>query len=456
MPDVTIAGASYTDVPAVDLPKTGGGTVRFVDVSDTTAVASDVASGKKFYLADGSSATGTASGGGGGYFVKMYDGTNLLNAEIVNGGDMPTYTPSKVGWSFNGWNDSNGNPVTAITEDINLFADYTWNSASALKITGTGLSMTPQSVLNPAGTFEYSLDNGYSWHEAANSVTITGDTIYWRGKNAGALCSVVTGALFVWTGTNISCAGNIYACLNYETTIAGNMPTMNSYAFANFFRGCTGLVSAPTLPATKLATYCYAYMFSGCSALANAPSLPATAMAQYCYEYMFQDCSTITAPPSMTINTTASHCCEHMFDGCSSLTSTPTFKKISLTSSCYSGMFKGCSSLTTAPSLPATTLNTYCYHEMFRDCTSLTAIPTLPSTSLKSNCYNTMFRGCTGVKMSTTQDSVSYPKAYRIPVSGTGSTATNALNNMFQETGGSFTGTPTINTTYYTSNTLVS
>lgn len=31
MADITLLGASYTDVPAVDLPKTGGGTVRFYE-----------------------------------------------------------------------------------------------------------------------------------------------------------------------------------------------------------------------------------------------------------------------------------------------------------------------------------------------------------------------------------------------------------------------------------------
>ena len=31
MADVTLLGASYTDVPAVDLPQTGGGTARFYD-----------------------------------------------------------------------------------------------------------------------------------------------------------------------------------------------------------------------------------------------------------------------------------------------------------------------------------------------------------------------------------------------------------------------------------------
>lgn len=95
MANITLLGASYTDVPAVDLPQTGGGTVRFyengggtpaisvvdttdshggtvrtitaLDISDTTAVASDVAQGKYFYTAAGVKTAGTASGGGATY-----------------------------------------------------------------------------------------------------------------------------------------------------------------------------------------------------------------------------------------------------------------------------------------------------------------------------------------------------------------------------------------------------
>ncbi len=64
--NITLMGASYSAVPAVSLPKTGGGTASFTDVTDTTAVASDVATGKYFYTAAGVLTQGTNSGGGGG------------------------------------------------------------------------------------------------------------------------------------------------------------------------------------------------------------------------------------------------------------------------------------------------------------------------------------------------------------------------------------------------------
>lgn len=63
--NITLLGASYSAVPSVNLPKTGGGTASFVDVTDTTAAASDVASGKYFYTAAGVRTQGTSSGGGG-------------------------------------------------------------------------------------------------------------------------------------------------------------------------------------------------------------------------------------------------------------------------------------------------------------------------------------------------------------------------------------------------------
>lgn len=75
--NITWLGASYSDVPAVTLPKTGGGTARFTDVTDTTATTADVAQGKYFHLATGERVSGTATGG--------IDGDNLAYGGAIVG-----------------------------------------------------------------------------------------------------------------------------------------------------------------------------------------------------------------------------------------------------------------------------------------------------------------------------------------------------------------------------------
>lgn len=67
--NISLLGATYNAVPAVLLPKSGGGTARFDDCSVVTAGASDVASGKVFVASDGTITTGTASGGGASNIV---------------------------------------------------------------------------------------------------------------------------------------------------------------------------------------------------------------------------------------------------------------------------------------------------------------------------------------------------------------------------------------------------
>ena len=60
---VTLWGATYNDVPAIDVPS-GNSTARFVDPSPTTATDPDVLSGKVYIKADGTQSVGTGSGGG--------------------------------------------------------------------------------------------------------------------------------------------------------------------------------------------------------------------------------------------------------------------------------------------------------------------------------------------------------------------------------------------------------
>ena len=141
-----------------------------------------------------------------------------------------------------------------------------------------------------------------------------------------------------------------------------------------------------------------------------------------------------------------------MFYGCTSLTQAPALPATTLAISCYNSMFSGCASLTQAPALPATTLVDSCYTYMFYGCSSLTQVPALPATTLVNSCYDSMFNSCASLKLSSTQTG-EYMQAYRIPSSGAGVTASGALEGMFDFTGGTFTGTPEINTTYYLSNT---
>lgn len=197
----------------------------------------------------------------------------------------------------------------------------------------------------------------------------------------------------------------------------GNTKIITSSSFPWTFTGsnieCNGniekLLDYATVMAGKhptMGTKCFQYMFSGCTSLITAPSLPATTLAEYCYYHMF----------------------------------------------------KRCINLITAPSLPATTLAPLCYSYMFYGCSKLTGVPSLPATTLVNRCYNSMFYNCKKIKVSSTA-SGTYKKAYRIPYSGTGTDdgSSNPTALMFVGTGGTFTGAPTINTTYYldSSNTIV-
>lgn len=116
-------------------------------------------------------------------------------------------------------------------------------------------------------------------------------------------------------------------------------------------------------------------------------------------------------------------------------------------------LFYQCNSLFTPPELPATTLGVSCYTYMFMNCANLAALPKLPASVLPTSCYVGMFANCSNIKLSTTK-TWAYQTAYRIPTSLSW-TDNNSLTNMFNGTWWTFVWTPTINTTYYTSNTVV-
>lgn len=307
------------------------------------------------------------------------------------------------------------------------------------------------------GTLYYSAD-AISWYEWSGAYTLSSD--YHNGEYRLYMCGVgntrITGNStnygWVLSGMDIRCSGNIETLLDYQMATVGEHPVMASYCYQSMFYNCTSLISVPELPATTLVSSCYSYMFQNCTSLTTPPELPATNLAISCYSDMFRNCTSLTAAPELPATTLAKYCYASMFSGCTSLTTLPELPATTLASNCYRYMFSGCTSLTSPPELPATTLDSACYAYMFNGCISLTTLPELPATTLVHYCYYYMFNGCTNIKLSTTKTE-EYNIEYRIPCVGDGATVTLSLTDMFTNTGGTFTGTPSINTTYYLYNT---
>lgn len=79
--NITLMGASYPAVPAVTLPKTGGGTATFTDTSDATATASVINSGSSAYV-NGVLINGTQ------VIQTYYTGSSNPSASLGQNGDI--------------------------------------------------------------------------------------------------------------------------------------------------------------------------------------------------------------------------------------------------------------------------------------------------------------------------------------------------------------------------------
>jgi len=310
-----------------------------------------------------------------------------------------------------------------IGEYVPQYLCFTANTASStIQLTKTG---SPTAVTLETST------NWTTWTTYTFWATITlaniWDKVYWRNTSTtdtGFSTNWANYYKFVMTWS-IAASWDVNYLLNKNSTTT----ISSSYCYYQLFRDCTSLTIAPELPATTLAEGCYYNIFRGCTWLTTAPSaLPATTLTIYCYHYMFYECTSLTTAPTLPATTLATYC--------------------------YTSMFYWCTSLTTAPSLPSTTLADFCYYNMFYWCNKLTSVPSLPATTLSSGCYMQMFQWCSKIKISTTQ-TWEYQTAYRIPKTWTWTTASDALNDMFTYTWWTFTWAPSINTTYYTSNTVV-
>lgn len=169
--NITWLGSSYTGVEQLTLPQTGGGTAKFTEVSDTTASASDVATGKYFYTSAGVRTQGTSSGGGGtlSYDTKTVTASNYpTSLQFTSMKGQPKFLAVRLNASVS----SSGS--TTYYYIVDIISNGTTTHGNCFRI-GSTRQVT-------------SITSGYSWSYSGTTLTITSSAAS-RSASPGAFYS---------------------------------------------------------------------------------------------------------------------------------------------------------------------------------------------------------------------------------------------------------------------------
>lgn len=86
--NVVINSVTYSNVPEVDIPKSGGGTAKFYDTAGADISAGDVLTGKTAYGASGSISGSMANNGSTSGTISTKAGTVSIPAGYTTGGTV--------------------------------------------------------------------------------------------------------------------------------------------------------------------------------------------------------------------------------------------------------------------------------------------------------------------------------------------------------------------------------
>lgn len=86
--NVIINGVTYSAVPEVDIPQSGGGTAKFFDTSDADITPADVLTGKTGFGASGSVTGNMANNGSTSGTISTKAGTVTIPAGYTSGGTV--------------------------------------------------------------------------------------------------------------------------------------------------------------------------------------------------------------------------------------------------------------------------------------------------------------------------------------------------------------------------------
>ena len=177
---ISLWGATYSNVGACKLPKQGGGVALFTDVSDTTAAAGDVASGKYFYTSGGVRTQGTASGGGSvQYDTKTATGGSTYPTSLQFTGMKGE--PKAFVCRLNAQLSSSGSTTYYYIVDVCAFGTTTHGNCFRIGSTRRIDTIT----------------SGYSWSYSGTTLTITSSAAS-RSASPGAFYSGSYELLYVY------------------------------------------------------------------------------------------------------------------------------------------------------------------------------------------------------------------------------------------------------------------
>ena len=86
--NVIINGVTYSNVPEVDIPKSGGGTAKFFDTAGASAAATDILTGKNAFGASGSVSGSMPNNGSTSGTISTKAGTVTVPAGYTTGGTV--------------------------------------------------------------------------------------------------------------------------------------------------------------------------------------------------------------------------------------------------------------------------------------------------------------------------------------------------------------------------------
>lgn len=227
--NITLLGASYSDVPAVELPQTGGGVAEFTDTSDADATAGDIAQGKTAYV-NGVKLVGTASGGGAAVVVTEYADTGGGVVKEITAVDISDTTLNSNAQMLSG--------VKAHGADGTLYTGSIASKSSS-DLTASGATVTA-----PAGYYESSatktVASGTEGTPTASKGTVSNHAVTVTPSVTNSAGYISGGTK---TGTGVSVSASELVSGTYSVTSSGTKDVTN-YASASVPAGTEGTPTA--------------------------------------------------------------------------------------------------------------------------------------------------------------------------------------------------------------------